>query len=293
MIIVKLIGGLGNQLFQYATARALAYRHGVEVKVDCSFLNQTANGAYTQRKYELGIFKADIKIANEKEVESFLKFKTNKLMRVAQRNIPELFDYLYVAESGNHYYKNFKYIPNNAYLEGFWQSEKYFSVIRPHILNDLQLTAEPVHQIKEILQKIETTNSISIHVRRGDYVTLANANNFHGTCSVDYYQNSVSFINERVGDGQLYVFSDDIKWCKQHFKFNQPTHFVEHTEADYWDLFLMSKCKHNIIANSSFSWWAAWLNKNEGKIVVSPNNWYQEEVTQPVDLIPDGWIKMV
>jgi hypothetical protein len=291
MIIVKLIGGLGNQLFQYATAKALAHRHGVEVKVDSSFLNQNSNGQYTQRNYELGVFTADIKIATETETKIFLKYNNSKWLRVLQRSIPDLFDNLYLAESDLSYFKNFDYLPNNTYLDGFWQNQTYFLNIRSIILNDLQVRLHPSEEIKEIQNKIESTNSISIHVRRGDYVTLPIADNYHGTPDLTYYESAINFMTDKVGDHSVYVFSDDIGWCKKNLRLVQPTYFVEHKEADCWDLFLMSKCQHNIIANSSFSWWAAWLNQHANKVVIAPSKWFTNPLIKH-SIIPTDWIQL-
>ena len=292
MILVKLMGGLGNQMFQYAAAKGLACKHNVEVKVDVSFLNTDPKGSYTARKYELDIFNSAIKIATEDDLLKFNKRANNKITRSLQRNFPALFTYLLAAESGSNYNPAFQSYPKNTYLNGFWQSEKYFENYKEQIKTDFKLTKVIPKELQITLNNIQNSNSVSIHVRRGDYVALKSANDFHGICGIDYYKTAINLIAKKNKDINLYVFSDDINWCKQNFDFNFPIHFVEHNFESYWDMFLMSNCKHNIIANSSFSWWAAWLNHNEEKTVAAPKNWFADKTINTNDLIPSRWIKV-
>lgn len=289
MIIVKLIGGLGNQMFQYATARALAYRHGVELKLDTSFLLRDAEGKYTQRNYELSVFEANPKIATEIETASFLKFGTNRLFRELQRLVPELFGNLYIAENSPLYFKNFIHLPNHTYLDGFWQSEKYFNNIRHILLSDFQIKTPVPPAVRAWQEKISQVKSIAVHVRRGDYLNSASAQTHHGSCSINYYQQAVQHIIDEQGPGEIFVFSDDIKWCRNHLKFNTQTNYVEHAEAACWDMFLMSQCNGNVIANSSFSWWAAWLNQQPDKIVIMPENWLTGVRSSSLDIVATNW----
>lgn len=291
MIIAKLIGGLGNQLFQYAAARSLALKHGVEAKVDSSVLETDTKGVYTQRKFELSSFAADIQIANEKELKPFLNKYNSKFIRTLQRNAPGLFSTLYVKENGNRFNMGFLGWPANTYLDGFWQSELYFKFYEEEIRSDLEFNAEIKNKNKDLANKINSLNSVSLHVRRGDYVSLASANQFHGLCSLDYYNEAVKTIADKAGAIELFVFSDDQTWCKQNLKFNFPIHFVETNDA-YSDMYLMTQCKHNIIANSSFSWWGAWLNANENKVVVAPKKWFNEPSIDTTDVIPIEWLQL-
>src|SRR3989344_4984067 len=159
------------------------------------------------------------------------------------------------------------------------------------IRKDFTFGATIVERNKKLASEISGTNSVSVHIRRGDYVTNANTNQFHGLCSLDYYNKAVSFISSKQNEMELFVFSDDIEWCKENLKYDFPIHFVETNDA-HSDMYLMSLCKHNIIANSSFSWWGAWLNDNFQKIVVAPSQWIADASVNTQDLIPKGWIKI-
>ncbi|MDX2173402.1 MAG: alpha-1,2-fucosyltransferase [Bacteroidota bacterium] len=291
MIIVKLMGGLGNQMFQYAAAKSLACMHGVEVRVDLSYLNADSKGSYTPRRYDLSIFKANVKIAEQSDLKPYIKRYT-KLSRLLRREMPSLFKNLYVVERGIKYHEAFTKFPKNTYLDGFWQSEKYFENYREQIKSDFTISKPLPIELEDIFNKIKSTNSVSIHVRRGDYVTLKSANDFHGLSTLEYYQTSIDIISEKCKDLELFIFSDDIEWCRQRFDFKLPKHFIHHTYEACWDMFLMSNCKHNIIANSSFSWWGAWLNQNPNKIVIAPKNWFVDKTLNTDDLIPREWIRL-
>lgn len=291
MIIVKLVGGLGNQMFQYATGRKLALLKNTELYIDTSFLDKNPDGAYTKRNLELNVFNLSLNIANQNDIEKFKINSSNKYSRVLQRNFPFLFKNLYVAESGVGYNNQFLNFQNNTYLDGFWQSEKYFENIKPILCKEFS-PKEPLNSDNnKWLDKIKSCISISIHVRRGDYITNQNALNFHGLCDISYYEKAINIIKESIVEIELFVFSDDLDWCKDNFKFLEKTHFVDSNQNVnfHLDLFLMSNCKHNIIANSSFSWWSAFLNQNNEKIVVAPKKWFSNSDIETKDLFPSQW----
>lgn len=290
MIITKLIGGLGNQMFQYAAAKALAVKHGVEVKVDTSELEKDSAGVYTQRHFELTCFKGKIEVASKAELKPFYDKYSSTLMRFLQRNFPAVFRTLYAKEKGSTFNPDFLSFPANTYLDGFWQSEVYFKAFEVEIREDFDFKQEIKDRNKQLAEKINAVISISLHVRRGDYVSNAITNKFHGLCPPSYYQDAVKHLMEK-GNIELFIFSDDLEWCKQHSKFSLPTHFIE-TKSAFDDMYLMSLCKHNIIANSSFSWWGAWLNANPDKTVIAPEKWFASETQDTTDLIPYTWIKM-
>lgn len=292
MIITKLIGGLGNQMFQYAAGKALALKYNTSLKVDDSFLKKPAQGIDTQRYFELDIFEVPVLIASYNETEKYLKRVNNKFSRELQRRFPFLFKSLRAVESGSTYHVEFERYPENTYLDGFWQSELYFAKYENEIRNLFKFKKEIINRNLELVSKINTAkNAVSIHVRRGDYINNPEANKFHGLCSLDYYTEAINLIKDKVSDVSLFVFSDDIPWCKNNFKFNLPIEFVE-THNPHSDLYLMTRCKHNIIANSSFSWWGAWLNDNPDKIVVAPKQWFANKNIDTKDVIPEKWIKL-
>ena len=295
MIIVKLSGGLGNQMFQYAAGRCLSEMHGVELLLDLSFLNQNPAGAYTKREFELDVFNINAGIANERDVKQFYRYSKSKLVRELQRRFPFLFPHLYIAETGISYHSQFNNYGKNTYLDGFWQSEKYFNLIRDILLKELTPKSNFNTEAEQLSKLMISCNSVSVHIRRGDYVSNKQILELHGVLSLDYYKNAVKFINKQRPD-KYFVFSDDIAWCKEnlileilaevvYIEFNEPT-------PNYLELVLMSLCKHNIVANSSFSWWGAWLNSNENKITIAPKKWFAKNKVSSQDLIPETWVKL-
>jgi hypothetical protein len=294
MIIVKLIGGLGNQMFQYAAGRYLAWLHKTELFMDTSYLEKDPAGAYTKRRLELDVFNIGLKLATKTDVDRFKTGNSNTYSRTLQRKLPILFTNLYVAESGTAYHKEFLSYPANTYLDGFWQSEHYFKPIESILVNDFVLKDPLNRENKDWLKQIENTESVSLHVRRGDYVSNAGAQSHHGSCDVDYYKKALEHINEKHQNTEVFVFSDDLEWCKANLKLKETFHFVDANQRQnlHMDMFLMSHCRHNIIANSSFSWWAAWLNRNPHKIVIAPLKWFNDPSIKTYDLIPKEWIRL-
>lgn len=288
MIVVKLLGGLGNQMFQYAAGKALATLHNTSLKLDTSFLQKNAGGAYTQRHYELDVFKLQASLATQAEVEQF-PVNAGPAGRWLQRYFPSGFKRVYAAERSGVYFRNFTKLPATTYLDGFWQNENYFKDIRKTLLDDFQLVGTVPEPVEQVLQKINSVNSIAMHVRRGDYVTNPSAAAFHGTCSVQYYQEALRKIASQTGPVEVFVFSDDVEWCRTNLKTDFPLHLVSHNEKACWDLFLMSRCHHNVIANSSFSWWGAWLNTHPNKQVIAPEYWFNGVQSKSTGILAQDW----
>ena len=255
MIIVRVVGGLGNQMFQYAYARALSLA-GFDVKLDISkFKKYKLHGGY-----QLDKFKIDLKIADSFSIFSGkIGFKKNK----KEKNL--LFD------------KNFKSPKGNEYIKGYFQTEKYFLEIRETLLKEFSIHQEISKETESLAKKISTLkNTCSLHIRRGDYISDEKANKVHGTCNLDYYQRAIQIINKKYDNVTFYIFSDDISWTKKNLKAEKVV-FVDIKSIPHEDMYLMSLCKHNITANSSFSWWGAWLNKNEKKTIIAPKQWFVEK----------------
>ena len=185
-------------------------------------------------------------------------------------------------------------VKGNIYTDGYWQSEKYFSEIRDLLLREFAFKYEQDAKNREIADKIKKTESISLHIRRGDYVRNSMTNQVHGLCSIDYYQEAVNYIVRKIPMCHFYIFSDDHAWVRENFTLDYPFTMVDHNDAsrNYEDMRLMSLCHHNIIANSSFSWWGAWLNTNSDKIVCAPKKWFNDPTRNAKDLIPESWVKI-
>lgn len=264
------MGGLGNQMFQYAFGRKIAYENNTELFFDISSYSYDH-----KRKYELNCFPVKGKIISPTRLFFLKPF----LSRVSEKKY----------EFNSDYCK----LKNNTYASGYWQSEKYFSDISETIRKDFTFPSELFSENHRYFSLIKSSHSVSIHVRRGDYVTNPGTNIYHGTCPVSYYKRAVYMLGKQIKNIKLFVFSDDIEWSKDNLRFQYPTFFVDNSsEKSYTDMKLMSLCKYHVIANSSFSWWAAWLNPRRDKIVISPKRWFTDSAIQTSDFIPEEWIRI-
>jgi hypothetical protein len=283
-IICHLIGGLGNQLFQYAAARALAHRLNKRVFLDVSDFD-----AYPLRKFLLDHFRIPIQFATKKDLAK-IRFQRSRLGWL----VPETLKIIDQRERGHEFQEiTISRANRPIYLSGYWQSEKYFSDIRSIILNEFQLNNEPLGLNKELIDKIKSCEAVSLHVRRGDYVSNPIAAAYHGTCSVEYYQQAIDMMKAKLSSPHFFVFSDDIPWCKENLRISSPITFIDHNgDAPYEDLRLMSHCQHFIVANSSFSWWGAWLSDFSQKIVIAPRRWFLTAEKNDRDQVPGTWLRI-
>ncbi|MCK4918256.1 MAG: alpha-1,2-fucosyltransferase [Candidatus Pacebacteria bacterium] len=291
MIITKLQGGLGNQMFQYAIGRVLAEKNKAELKLDTSWFDNI-KGNTAPRKYGLGIFNILENIATNKEIENLKKYKKKNNWKYFFHNLFFANNSIYISEKPKYFNK--KALENNnkdIYLDGYWQNEKYFKDMENIILKEFRIRETYQVENKTLLNDIINSNSVSIHIRRNDYVQNKKTNEVHGVCTIGYYQKAIQKISKNNDDIHIFVFSDDILWTQNNLKSNFPITFVDKNK-DYEDLILMSMCKHNIIANSSFSWWGAWLNQNPNKIVIAPKKWFNNLKNNKQNPIPQTWIQI-
>lgn len=297
-IIVRIQGGTGNQLFQYAFARGTADRLGVDFLIDKKVCDNALWDPHKiHRKYSLGLFNTKIKFVGDKNMFGFIWLRKHY----------KSFDCFYNFIRGRRlllpfYYKEqtFAYNPNilkrkdNTYYDGYWQTEKYFK----HIEDEIRAEITPVKSLssysKSIIEEIKKVNAVSLHVRRGDYVTDPAAVVQHGVCSPEYYKNGIAYIEKNVQNPHFFIFSDDFQWSVENFKsLNHPVTCIEGSEAnDYEDLAMMRECKHHIISNSSFGWWGAWLNPRKDKIVIGPKKWFKGfDKVDTSDIFPNNWVR--
>ena len=276
MVIMHFSGGLGNQMFEYALYCTLQ-QAGANPKIDLSHYGKqkTHNGYELERIFNI---KANY---------------SNKTERLFLKNYGKLKSKLwgkpYKERPGDQYIFN-NNIPKfkNGFLKGYWQSENYFTGTAELVKQSFAFQHPNDERNLAALQKINSLQSVSIHIRRGDY--LIDGRNC--VLNSGYWQTAIAYIKKQFPHAVFFVFSDDIHWTKETLQING-AEFVDWNKAEnsYWDMFLMSKCKHNIIANSSFSWWAAWLNDNKSKLVLTPQNW-MPHFSGSRDLIPKTWIKI-
>lgn len=286
MIITKLKGGLGNQMFQYATGLCLAQKNKDKLLLDVSgYHDERVLNSDTPRQYRLDNFNVSSDIATNTQIQK-VKNKFGILSRILR-----YIDQKYI----NNYYKD--YHPNifnkkgDVYLEGYFQSEKNFEKIREQLQNEFSLKNEISNN--QLIEEIKSFQSVCIHIRRGDYVKDEKTNKVHGTCTIEYYKNAIKYISEKTDTPVFYFFSDDIDWVKENFPIDNITMKIgtDNKHEDYEELTMMSYCKHNIIANSSFSWWSAWMNQNPDKIVIAPLKW-TNIASDHRNIIPETWIRI-
>jgi len=288
MIVFQALGGLGNQLFQYAAARRLALLNQCSLVVDHHWFDHPRAGE-TPRRLELTRFSVAMRLATPYELLRWTPMRSRWA-----RYLKPLMPLKLIREKGYGVNHNLFSATSNSYLTGFWQSEAYFADIRHQLLKELNPVAPPGPEDLVMMEQILKSDSISVHVRRGDYVTLSSASAYHGLCTLDYYRKAISYISERIDNPSLFIFSDDPEWTRANLQSPIPTYYVDHNspELAFQDLRLMSLCQHHILANSSFSWWGAWLSNESDGIVIAPERWYAVDRPTP-DLIPSRWIRMV
>lgn len=282
MIISHIIGGMGNQFFQYAAGRYLSLRHGVELKLDIRDFE-----GYDLRKFELGQLPTSFTLATPGEVDGLRP--AGKFGKALQYLRPKKYR-TYHRERHFHYDPSFQKIGPSCYLKGNFQSPLYFESIRPALLTELAIPDQKISGVKAFGERLFSENSVSVHIRRTDY-TKPRFLEYHGLCPAEYYREAISLLREKYPDLTFYFFSDDMDWVRREIDLREATYVSgEIARSHFEDFYLMSCCRHNIIANSSFSWWAAWLSQRLEKTVIAPRRWFDQGPKDTGDLFPRDWI---
>ena len=292
MIVVKVIGGLGNQMFQYALGRKLADDRSVPLRLDLTWFDELPDkGSDTARSFALDGWRVRAERATEADLARF-PLSRPILKRLSRYFSPFLLPV--VVERSFRFDPRVLSVPRTAYLNGYWQSAKYFASIERVLRTDFSMNAPACPHSERLIGEAGRAGSISLHIRRGDYVNNPSTNSFHGVCTVDYYKLAAKRVADEVTEPHFLVFSDDLDWARKNIKLEWPTSFVEHDSCcvPHNDIWLMSLCSHHIIANSSFSWWGAWLSTNPGKVVVAPKQWFRQPGVDTIDLIPANWVRI-
>ncbi len=289
MINVKLMGGLGNQMFQFCAGLYLANRLNTKFTIDDTILTANLiNEHSVKRDFDLDIFNLD----NQSLFNGLVSFKSGFITRNFNRLLPVRLKSYYVEKSFN-FDNKILLLKDNTTIEGYWQSYKYFDQIENEIKKTFTFKNELLFNSQTLYDEIKNQQSVCINVRRADFAT----NSFHGTLEIDYYIKAIDLIKSKINsEVHFYIFSDDIDWCKINFTFIKNITIVDHTHKGYKFsnyLYLMKSCKHFIIPNSSFAWWAAWLSDNKGKVIIAPKIWFKGDVNNlTLDLIPANWIRL-
>lgn len=290
MIIVRLIGGLGNQMFQYALGRRLADGLRVPLKLDV-----TPFRSYVLHRYALWALNIREQLATDREISCARvgRFPTvrRRLRRVLPRAATE--SPRVVLEKAFRFDASVLDAADGSYLEGYWQSDKYFSPVEERLRVEFSVRSPLGGRDLAIAEKMQEGNSVSVHVRRADYVS--DPTRVLGTCDEGYYAQAFEYLGERIEQPKFFVFSDEPDWARTHLRIPLSKTFVCHNDArrNFEDLRLMSLCRHHVIANSTFSWWGAWLGANPSKIVVMPKRWFPDrDPDETTDIRPASWIAL-
>ena len=281
-VTIRLNGGLGNQMFQYAAARAIALANSASVELDMSWF-----GSDPARTYALGPFaiaaKPKIYLLDRVKKPRFLA----KWLRNRNTRLPVF------EEAHFHYDAEVLRMEPPVLLKGYFQSERYFASISQQIAKDFKIQTQPSAKALNILRRIGETDAICVHFRRGDYIQKPKINAIHGTSSMEYYTSALEWVLRGLAHPHLFVFSDEPDWVRDHFKPHIPMTLVDMHSAEeaHEDMRLMAACQHFVIANSTFSWWAAWLGTHNGKRVAAPKRWFQSSEHDTRDLLPESWQK--
>lgn len=288
MIVANLTGGLGNQMFEYAAGRSLAIRNKTNLKLH--FTNALVS---TKRIYSLDVFNIAATLATDEEVTSF-GYPTSRLGYAFKRVLQELKLYrnpqLYTETQWYTYDAGLLKCGDNVYIEGFWQNPRYFNSIEDQLRKDFALRAVPHKKNANLIEMMKKHNSVSIHIRRGDYVKKIRSGNYFPPLSVEYYNRAIALMRKKISSPTFYVFSDDIGWSIQNLNLKNAIFVDQNSKNPVEDMRLMSHCKHHIIANSAFSWWGSWLNPNKNKCIIGPNKWSSLPYTEGI--ISKSWITL-
>jgi hypothetical protein len=272
MIIMQLMGGMGNQMFQYAFGRSLSLKYNVPLKLDLSILKRRDFGPdFVYRDYDLDLFNV------------FADFDINMESKVHHLSEP----HFHFSEKSLNYYES---IDGDLSIYGYWQSPKYFAYAEEIIRKDFQFRDTVSGPAVTMMAEIRATNSVVINVRRTDYLNT----DFHGVMGLEYIMAGVEIIRSKIKNPHFFIFSDDIDWCRENIRLDNMTIVDHQYKGDRFGnyLQLMKACKHYIIPNSTFAWWGAWLNDNPDKIVITPAKWFADPNLITADLIPVEWLRI-
>jgi hypothetical protein len=291
MVIARIHAGLGNQMFQYAAGRNLALQKHTKL-----FLDAWGYETDTFRKFELGKLNVSAPLLSKGRSNWGVRLRRRRYrpISVVLRAIQSPLASTHVKDIEQGFKDGLAGIGGNVYLDGFWQSERYFMGIRELLLREFTFKDAPNLENTKYLSNIVAQNSVCVHIRRGDYVTTPGCQSKHGICPLEYYRAAIAYIQDRITNPVYFVFSDDPAWVSSNFPRLNSMTIISHNvgQNDSEDLRLMMNCRHFIIANSSFSWWGAWLGQSPQKIVIAPKRWYVSPNQSDKDLVPESWIRL-
>lgn len=292
MIVVRLRGGLGNQMFQYALGKRIAHEFNTTLKLDLTSLLKTYDSELvTNRDYQLDIFNLEPSFLIQpnllRQLDKLgLNFVSQFLKGIKLLGIKTYKEKTFTVEDW--LIKNAK---DNTLYSGYWQSESYFEAAENELRKDFEFKESLSQQAQDLYDKIASVNAVCVHMRRGDYV----GNQAFNGSNLDYFYNAAAHINRQTERPHFFVFSDDPEWCKENVKFEQDFTVIDYQTKKVKfkeDLQLMSSCQHFIMSASSFSWWAVWLSNKKGNIVIAPEPWFLNSFNDERDLVSKDWVRL-
>jgi hypothetical protein len=299
MIYVRLLGGLGNQMFQYALGRRLALINRTELVGDTSYFEfvPKRDNHFVKREYALDVFNVELRMLDVHEASRLPVYRPTRMARAVCRASQAIWphrqkEYSIIYEK--HYFDfeaEVLHSRGDVYLAGHWQNPKYFGGIEDQIRRDFTIPGTGSECQRELAGEIAGTESLCMNIRRGDFVK----NPTHGFVGVEYIERALGLVRQRAEVKKVYVFSDEIPWCEANIRLDCPCYFVPHALAGpkfSWYLHLMTKCRHFVIPNSTFGWWAAWLANRADKIVIAPKQWINIPGVNSSGIIPADWLTM-
>lgn len=291
MVVTEINSGLGNQMFQYAAGLSLSLRLEVPLLIDRSWYEH-AEHHQTPRQFELDKYPIPLRFAEAKLLDDDFRLKGSSLSQRLRNKLNRMKPYYrqrVFVEPHFHYDAHFEALKSPVMLSGYWQSEKYFLTAAEQVRK--AFTTPIPERLNPYLAQMQETTAVSLHVRRGDMVNNPDVMQVHGYCNLDYYNSAISQMNQTFPGCRFFVFSDDLDWCRANLAESADCVYVEGNDGPlaYLDIQLMRNCHHHIIANSSFSWWGAWLNPRQDKRVIAPRRWFAHDRHDTRDLIPASW----
>lgn len=282
-LLVRVVGGLGNQMFQYAAGLALSKRLGKTLLID-----GRAFKGYRLHQYGLSAWNLSARQIEGQENDAPALWRIGLVERMSFFQPAT-----YFKEQSLAFDQRWPQVTQVNYLSGYFQTERYFIQEREQLTKEFSLNVPLQASGQDLAQEMRNSHSVAIHVRRGDYVSNPQTLRIHGVCGVSYYQAAINYMLAQLNQPQFYIFSNDFAWVRANLKLPERTVFVDGVAqhaAD--DIHLMSQCKHHIVANSSFSWWGAWLAHDQGGIHIAPTPWYDDASYPESDLIPTSWVRL-
>ncbi|MEL6863365.1 MAG: alpha-1,2-fucosyltransferase [Bacteroidota bacterium] len=290
MIFIRLKGGLGNQMFQYAFGLKMAQQHHTQLSIDLSSLLDRSRGDFVYRDYDLSIFEVVHQFTVSPALLRFLyKSKSSGVTKLVRQQINK--GRQHIKEAHFHYQPSLIEGPDNTIYEGWFQSYRYLEGVEDRLREEFRFKMPTLPISQSLYEKMQASQSVCLNVRRTDFLKVDNLN----TTNLDYFLRGARHMANLLDNPVFFIFSDDIDWCREHIRLDHPMHIVDHSHKGHKFgnyLQLMSNCKHYIIPNSSFAWWAIWLNSYIDKKVIAPKKWFNDSNIDTSDLVPSDWIRL-